>query len=70
MTQKAEIEIKKLEQLADGPDGVRLLLEYKNTMRLKRDWNGICGVECLHISKYLDKLINLKKKTVSISDML
>ena len=70
MTKNATVEMEKLEKLAKEPGGLQLLESYRNNMRFKRDWNGICGNECLHISRYLEKLIDSMKKSVSISDFL
>lgn len=63
-------EIDAINALAEKPDGVRVLEEYKNNMRFCRSWHGLCGTDCVFVSQYLEKLIESKKKVVSISDML
>ncbi|MDP3726627.1 MAG: hypothetical protein Q8R36_05565 [bacterium] len=69
MIHTIKFEIETLEKLANEPGGLRLLEEYKNNMRFHRDWNGISGIDCLAVRQYLEKLINTKKHSISISDM-
>lgn len=70
MIHAINFEIETLDKLASEPDGLRLLESYKNKMRFQRDWNGISGIECLAVIQHLEKLIESKKKSILISDMM